>query len=294
MNGAASWEVGEVLSKGWDLTKSNIGLILGVTVVMGLIIGVVYGVFYGISMGIMIGLGDSSAGPLIGGVVMLLGMIAMLFAMMYFMMNYIRFMIKIVRGQGAAFGDLFAGTQGMFAAIGASLLIGIASALGSIIIVGGILVAIATFFTMYLIADKGLGPIDAIKESMNMAKGRWVEILIWLLVMAGVNFVGALVCGVGQLVTAPMTMFGSIIIYDRLSGGGGAAPGMPAGGGGGMQAGGGYPPQQQGGYPPQQQQQGGYPPQGGGYPPQGGGYPPQGGGYPPQGGGGGYGGGQGY
>jgi hypothetical protein len=188
----------------------------------------------------------------------------------FFRVGLVRINLAAARGQAPNFADLFSGGALFLRMVGLQLLLTVAYMVGcAAFIVGMVFVALAFCIADYYAIDADMGVVDAMKASYEATKGQWGNLFVFFLVVFGIAIVGVLACCVGALVAGAVASVAMAIIYTRLSGRGGAAPGAPA-------------PYMA---PPGQ----GYPPAGGGYPPAGGGgYPPAGGGgYGPQGGGGG-------
>lgn len=87
-----------------------------------------------------------------------------------------------------------------------------------LLIVPGIIAAITLMFTPYLVVDKGMKPIDAMKESYRLSKGHWLDLFLLMIVLIVLNVIGALLLGVGLLVSIPVTMLTIAHTYRTLSG----------------------------------------------------------------------------
>jgi uncharacterized membrane protein len=199
------------------------------------------------------GLGVASIAVLVlGGLVMLVAAAAIQSA-------YLAGVLDIANGQPVTIGSFFKPRM-VGSVILATVLIGIASVIGSFCFVLGIVVSIFTFFATVAIVDRSLSPIDGIKASIDITKANFVQVLLAWLVAAAITIVGALVCLVGLFVAMPVAALFVVYAYRKLSGSDVAAlqpQPLPPGG---------MPPQQFGGPPPQQF--GGQPPQQYGPPPQ--------------------------
>lgn len=103
--------------------------------------------------------------------------------------------------------------------LGAGILTMLAVLAGLVLlIVPGIIVAIALSFTFYFIIDKDFGPIEALKASWSTTKGKWLKLLGLMLTLAGLNILGALALLVGLVVTVPVSMLAMVHAYRTLSG----------------------------------------------------------------------------
>lgn len=102
--------------------------------------------------------------------------------------------------------------------LGAELLSGLCIALGFILlIIPGLILAIMWFFVKYLVIDKNLTPIAAMKESARMTKGHRWDLLAFLLLIIIINIIGVLCIVVGLLITIPVTGLATAHAYRALS-----------------------------------------------------------------------------
>lgn len=100
---------------------------------------------------------------------------------------------------------------------GAKILVAIVVIIGMVLlIVPGIIAALVLFFSNYLVVDKNLGPIETMKESARITKGHRWWLLLFILVIAGLNILGALALFVGLLVTVPVSMLAVVHVYRTL------------------------------------------------------------------------------
>jgi uncharacterized membrane protein len=125
--------------------------------------------------------------------------------------------LKAVRGAKVEFTDLFAGLQRPGAILACSVLGGIATALGLLLLVlPGILVALALSQATFLIFDRGMGGLDSLKASWKLMAGyRWSFFLL-VLAIIGINILGVLALCIGFFVTAPLTAVVLAVFYERL------------------------------------------------------------------------------
>jgi len=101
--------------------------------------------------------------------------------------------------------------------VGGKFAVAIVVLLGLILlVVPGIVAAVALIFVPYLIVDKKLGPIDAIKESWRITKGHKWQLFLLMLVLGLINIAGALALLVGLLVSIPVSMLAMVHVYRAL------------------------------------------------------------------------------
>ena len=101
--------------------------------------------------------------------------------------------------------------------LGASILMGIIVVVGLVLLViPGLIAAFGFMFTKYLVVDRKLGPVEALKESWRITKGHKLHLLGFGFVAIVFNLIGAIAIGIGLLVTVPLTMLASAHIYRTL------------------------------------------------------------------------------
>jgi hypothetical protein len=120
--------------------------------------------------------------------------------------------------EGVSWKDLWCPNL-YLAYLGASILMVLAVVAGMILlIIPGIIVALGLSLTGYLVVDRNLGPVEAIKESWRLTKGHKWSILRLAVLMTLVNILGFVLLFVGLLVTLPVTMIAFAHAYRILSG----------------------------------------------------------------------------
>ena len=107
--------------------------------------------------------------------------------------------------------------------LGATILTGLAIILGLVLlIVPGIIFMLMFMFVMFIVIDRELGPVEAMKESARITRGYKWPLLGFVLVLALINVVGLLALVVGLLVTVPVTSLAFAHAYRALTANAGA------------------------------------------------------------------------
>lgn len=83
-------------------------------------------------------------------------------------------------------------------------------------IIPGIIAGIALSFASYLIIDRNMGPIEAMKESMHITNGHRWNLFLFGLTIFLFNILGALFFGVGLLITIPISALATVHVYRWL------------------------------------------------------------------------------
>lgn len=192
MNGQAGDSqiaVGELLKDAWGIFQENVVLLLGGFAILIVVNAGANALTWGIA-GIVIG------GPL--------------------MLGYVTVVMKLIRKQPAEFGVVFSGFQRFLPAFLANLLISIFAGIGLLLcIVPGLFVGLIYLFTFYFMVDRedDFWPLmEASREKVMGNLGQWVILGLALLAL---NIVGSIPCGIGLLVTGPMTAVALGLAYDR-------------------------------------------------------------------------------
>ncbi|MGE5540822.1 MAG: DUF975 family protein [Bacillota bacterium] len=86
-----------------------------------------------------------------------------------------------------------------------------------LLIVPGVIVSLMLTFTSQLVIDRGLGPIEALKESAAMTRGNRWRLFLLVLALLGLNLLGALALLLGLFVTVPMSLLAFTHAYRTLS-----------------------------------------------------------------------------
>ena len=99
----------------------------------------------------------------------------------------------------------------------ATIITGVSVIVGLVLlIVPGVFIALMFSMVKFLVIDRNMKPIDAIKESMRITQGSRLEILLLILSVIGINIVGIVFMGAGLLISIPVTMFAFVSAYRTL------------------------------------------------------------------------------
>lgn len=208
------WATGEVLSESWALFKQHWAPLVG-----GLIVG--YAVVFGVQMvfsalAAMLGSGSNNAGVAI--ITALVSAVLSTVVQAAVTCGWARLYLMAVRGETPVFGVLFSSFPLFPQMLVASLLWTLGYILGSVLlIVPGVIFGLGTIFYMYFVAD-GESGTDSLRSSWTATHGHKLDLFVFGLAVFGINIVGMLACGVGMLVTLPVTMLAMAVIYTRITG----------------------------------------------------------------------------
>lgn len=98
-----------------------------------------------------------------------------------------------------------------------ALVYGVLSRLATGLTVIAIVLGFVTMFTFPFLVERNMQWLDAVKASVQLVTGHLGVLLLFGLALIGVNLVGALLCGIGLLVTLPMSSAAVVYTYRSLN-----------------------------------------------------------------------------
>jgi len=184
---------GESIRFGWDVATGNLGLFIVAFLIMFMIS--VFPVFF-----------DSWVVAVVSSILEIVVSLGLM-----------KMCLRFVDGDRGELVDLFATFSLLVSYLIASILVGLVTSVGFILlIVPGIIWGIRFQFFGWVIVDKNVGPFEAMQQSWEMTRGSaWNLFLLWLL-LAGINILGLIALAVGLLVTIPRTMLTVGHVYRQL------------------------------------------------------------------------------
>ncbi len=181
----------DFLKKSWELFTKNAAVFLGATFLFALIMVV--------------------AGQLFIAQFFLIGPLSL---------GFYRVAAAAVRSQPVEFSDFFSGFKRFVPACLAGLIIALFSGIGFVLcIIPGLLIGILYMPAYLFIADGEDNFWNAMESSRTMVMNNFVQWLLVFLVLLVINFVGAIPCGLGLLVTGPLSAMVVVMAYDQERGG---------------------------------------------------------------------------
>lgn len=187
---------------GWETFKKRPGFLIGAFVVMTLI-GIIFRY-------LSVSFGDS-------GVAVLVGLLTYLASYTLINMGRNSFLLRAHDSLDSVTLKALWHPQSFWSYLAAQILFGIAIVIGfMLLIIPGIIVALAYQFWSYIVIDRNLGPIEALKESARITRGHRWELLGFFVLILLLNLVGTLALLVGLLVTIPVTSLATVHAYRTL------------------------------------------------------------------------------
>ena len=203
-----------IFNYAWQVWKVNLGLLVGVTVI---IIAVSMAISLVIS-GAQFALQQADQPEAAVGVYVL-GQIVSFVAQTYLGLGNVLIALKLARAQRADFADLFKVGPQFLPVLGVSLIIGIMYMVGAMLcVVPGILVLLMFWPAYYLVADQKAGVIDSLSLAMRITEGNWGTAFILGLLAFVIMLAGCAALCVGMLFAAPLVTLMAVTAYLMMSG----------------------------------------------------------------------------
>lgn len=184
-------DISGALSRGWALLRDNMAVLIGATV-----------------LGWLVSVGLAFV-PILGWVVgfVLLGGLDYMF-------------LRRIRGEAVQIGDVFAGFNLAFVHLAmAGLVKWLLVSLGFVLcILPGIYLGVGYVFALPLVVDKKMEFWTAMEVSRRVVHAQWWSMLALVIVLALVACAGFLLCGVGALITIPLSTAAFMYVYEDLFG----------------------------------------------------------------------------
>lgn len=146
----------------------------------------------------------------------ILASIALAFVSFVISTGFTLIALKLARGEEARLGDLLPPGELLWRYLLVSILVGVIVVAGIILlIIPGIYFAVRLSMANYLVLE-GSGVREALHKSGKMTDGSKWHLLGFFVVLILVNIVGALLLGVGLLVSVPVTAVAFAHVYLKL------------------------------------------------------------------------------
>lgn len=201
-------DVGAAISYGWKKFTENVGPFI-ILMIAVLVVTAVVGVIRGIVTPESSGLTALLITALLGGVSYIITSIVQA--------GVWRAGLGVTKGETPSISQLTE-TENIVPYILTNIIVGIGLVIGLILcVVPGIVWMIFTSLASLIALDKGVGPGEAISQSISWVKDNFGQVFVILLVSWIVYIIGACLCGVGLLVSAPVGLVAITYTYRALN-----------------------------------------------------------------------------
>ena len=129
----------------------------------------------------------------------------------------IRISLNFVDGILTKYEVLFSGISVFLQYLAAIVIYMVVVAVGLILlIVPGVILGVRLMFFGALIVDKNMNPVEALKKSFEMTKGKTWDLFLFSLAILGINILGLICIGLGLIVTLPLTSIATMDVYRKI------------------------------------------------------------------------------
>lgn len=198
--------ISAVLSHGWETLKEHFWTLIVATLI--------YVAVEGVSNVFSIDIGP-------GGPQQPLSLLTPLYTILIsgpLLVGFAHLLLRGVRGEEPEIDDLLAGFRTYVNAVGGMLLYGLAVVVGLVLlIVPGLIAMVRLAFTPYMIVDRDLGPVDAVKASWEATRGHGWTLFGLLIVSLLILLGGLLLLLVGVVPAIAWVGTSWATYYDRAT-----------------------------------------------------------------------------
>ncbi len=207
-------DISDVLSRTWTIFKVHWPACLAVVWGTAAIVVVYFAILAGVMVGVM-GIDNKEPRP-----EMALFWLLMVPAIWWWTVVVELMLLKIARGEEVAMDDLLAGNSFVLPGFVAALLAGIATMIGlGLCIVPGVIVSLMFSQCLNLVIDRGCGPIEALRLSMQITRGNKVSLLLIFLLTSAIGSVtGMVTCGLAAIAVQPFNLLMLCVAYLVMTG----------------------------------------------------------------------------
>ncbi len=197
------FSISEAIRFGWETTMKNLGFFIGLLAASWAFF---IALFFAMRMALEVNI--------------FLGVILHIFyyvSTIVISMGLVKIALKFYDNEKGKFSDLFSQYRLFFNYLFALILYALIIWGGTLLlIIPGIIWGIKVWFFDYLVVDKKLGPIKALKKSSAITKGFKWDLLGFFFVAFVINLLGVLFLLIGLFVTIPVTMMATVFVYRKL------------------------------------------------------------------------------
>ncbi|MEL7832601.1 hypothetical protein [Fodinibius sp. Rm-B-1B1-1] len=132
-------------------------------------------------------------------------------------LGFTKLMLLLVQDAYVTVADMFNNFRIFLSYFIASFIFGLAVSIGFLLLIlPGIYIAIRFQFFPYFIIENGDSAFIALQKSFNLSQNLTLDLLVFGVVVIGLNILGALLLGIGIIFTYPLTTMATAIIYRSL------------------------------------------------------------------------------
>jgi uncharacterized membrane protein len=200
-------KIGDYFSRGWEIFKQYAWAFILFTLLTFIITGVLTTLPSPLGMRAV---GENS----VGGGNILANILSPILGVGYYFVAF-----QIARNQSYSFGVFFNGFKKFLPVFLTALVSGILIFLGMVLLIlPGIYLAISYLFAQPFVVDKNLNFWSAMEASRKLITKKWFSFFGLVLLLALLNLLGAIILGIGLLVTIPLSACVIAAAYEDIVG----------------------------------------------------------------------------
>jgi uncharacterized membrane protein len=194
--------LGESIQFGWKTVQASAAFVVGVTLVAWLVPGII----------------EWAGEKALDSRLQHFGINVISYAVSStFALGLAKIYLRFRDGEMPIFENLFDGLARLHIYIAAMMIMGIAVAMGLILlVVPGIIFLLRLWFVGFVVVDEPVGPLEAIQRSWDITRGHTLDLFLLFLLLVGLNLLGIIALGVGLLITAPISGLSLAFVYRHL------------------------------------------------------------------------------
>jgi uncharacterized membrane protein len=163
-------------------------------------------------------LSGSTTGAVIGWILYSLAIVAVIAISFVVQAGIFRAGLGVTQGIAPSL-SMLTQTTNLGTYIATVLLVSLAYLVGFVLcILPGLAVLLFTAYAPLIALDKGVGPVDAIKQSVEMVRNNLGQVFVLLLLAYAVYYIGSLACYVGLVVSIPVALVMITYSYRVING----------------------------------------------------------------------------
>ena len=229
--GSGPFSVGDAFNWGWAKFQQNAGVIVVAALIYIVAILVVEAIWFFVVQGVFISSPSVTINQTTGQISSTAGsgfFMSLLFgalsSFVFFVLfaflqaSIIRGALAIADGRKLDLGMMFK-TDDLGVVLVAALIVGALTAVGYLAcFVGSIVVSFFTAFYLFFVLDKKQGAWESVKSSYTMVSKNIGSVVVLVIGVIVAYIIGAILCGIGLIVTAPVALLAMTYGYRRLQG----------------------------------------------------------------------------
>ncbi len=193
--------IGEVLSVSWEIVKRKFLFFIVIMIIMLLTVTILDSITHSANWILL-----KTASVVLAYIVSWV-----------FETGMINISLILCDGKRPQYSDMFPPFPLLLNFIGASILYALIIFVGLLLLViPGIIWSVSFSLYGFSIVDEGLEPVSALKKSSELTRGMRWEIFGLIIILTALNTIGALLLGLGLLVTVPLSFVSMSYVYRKL------------------------------------------------------------------------------